>query len=65
MDKLACERIGVQFEALLVSQMLAPMSRTFGQLGEMVIDAGARSVAQRDAHGFGDLIAQYLERQHD
>ncbi|MEO6913802.1 MAG: hypothetical protein ABI182_07275 [Candidatus Baltobacteraceae bacterium] len=62
MDKLACERIGAEFEALFLNRMLSPMSRTFGQFGEMVVDTGARSIAQHDTHGFGNLIAEYLER---
>ncbi|MBV8149063.1 MAG: hypothetical protein JO092_08235 [Candidatus Eremiobacteraeota bacterium] len=60
MDSATASRIGAAFEAMLVEPMLAPLAAKcpFGQYGAGLI---AQEIARRDAHGFGALVAAWLE----
>ncbi len=65
MDSRVARLAGAQFEALLLERVLAPMQEAFGQAGDIAVAAYAQSIADRDADGFGALVAGALERRHD
>ncbi|MDQ2681719.1 MAG: hypothetical protein M3Y21_11990 [Candidatus Eremiobacteraeota bacterium] len=48
-----------------MSRIFAPMAHSFGQLGEMVADTAARSIAEHDRHGFGNTLARFLEQRRE
>jgi hypothetical protein len=58
---LAAQRVGITLEALFLQTALKPLATGFDALGEYGIGVLAQSIAQRDTHGFGSLIAERLE----
>jgi hypothetical protein len=48
-------------EALFLATTLKPLAAAFDALGEYGVGALAQSIAERDARGFGSLIAARLE----
>jgi hypothetical protein len=64
-DSRVARQAGAQFEALLLERVLSPLQRSFGQLGEVAVDACARSIARQDAGGFGALVAAALDGRRD
>jgi len=60
-DKLAAARAGVLLEALFLESALRPLAAGFDALGDYGIGALAQSIAERDPHGFGSLIAARLQ----
>ncbi len=63
MDSAAAAQAGVVLEAMLVQTTLAPLARSDAALGSLGVAYLAQSVAQRDARGFGAVIAALLERR--
>lgn len=64
MDSRVAGQAGAQFEALLLEPMLAPLKQDFGELGDVVVGACARTLAQHDAGGFAALVTSALEGGH-
>ena len=64
MDYIVARQAGAAFEALMLERMLAPLQASFGEFGDVVVGACARSIAQSDAGGFGSLVMHALERGH-
>jgi hypothetical protein len=64
MDSATASRVGAAFEALLVEPVLARLfaESAFGEYGAGLV---AQAAAQRDAHGFGALVARCLELGHE
>ncbi len=48
-------------EALFLESTFKPLAEGFGALGDYGVGVLAQSIAQRDPHGFGSLIAAQLE----
>jgi hypothetical protein len=48
-------------EALFLAMTLKPLATGLDALGDYGVGALAQSIAQRDSHGFGALIAARLE----
>jgi predicted phosphoribosyltransferase len=63
-DSRVAQRLGAQFEAVMLERVLAPMQGAFGQFGEVALGACARTIAEHDAGGFAALIATALARSH-
>ncbi|MEO9171273.1 MAG: hypothetical protein ABI282_03110 [Candidatus Baltobacteraceae bacterium] len=57
MDYATARQVGEAFEAMLLKQCLGSLAHKSDVIGEYGIDAIARSIAQRDADGFGALLA--------
>ncbi|MHB8145858.1 MAG: hypothetical protein ACYDGM_01180 [Vulcanimicrobiaceae bacterium] len=64
MDSVNARAAGRACEALLVAQMLAPMTKSWGELGSFGTQAIADAIAARDTCGFAALIARQLESLH-
>ena len=64
MDYVIARQAGAAFEALMLEQMLAPLQASFGEFGDVVVNACARSIAQSDAGGFASLVTRALEQNH-
>jgi hypothetical protein len=60
-DSPAAQRVGMTLEALFLAMTLKPLATGFDALGDYGVGALAQSIAQRDSHGFGALIAARLE----
>jgi hypothetical protein len=54
-------RVGATFEALLLEEMLKPMARGSDAFDGCGLAAMAQSIAERDSHGFGALLAAQLD----
>lgn len=61
MDSAAAHRAGAAFEAMLLKDVLAPLTRGTQGLGDFGANALAQTIAEHDANGFGALIAARLE----
>ena len=53
--------VGTAFESLLLQTMLRPMFSGNKAFGDYGVSALAQSIAARDTHGFGALIAARLD----
>jgi hypothetical protein len=60
-DNLSAQRVGMALEALFLESTFKPLAEGFGALGDYGVGVLAQSIAQRDPHGFGSLIAAQLE----
>ncbi|MDP9018394.1 MAG: hypothetical protein M3N19_08750 [Candidatus Eremiobacteraeota bacterium] len=65
MDRIDIRQVGWQFEALLLQQMLTPLSACLGQSGSFAIAPLAQSIAEHDAHGFGTILESVYKRTHE
>lgn len=63
MDSTAAQRVAAGFESMLLKELLAPLARGNDALGDYGLGALARTLADRDANGFGALLARALERK--
>lgn len=64
MDSADARRIGATFEAMLVAQVIAPLTKSCNVLGEYGSSELAMAIARRDSVGFGALLAQQLDASH-
>ena len=55
-------QLGARFEGLLLADLLAPLSRSLGEVSTFAIAPLAQSIATHDTHGFGALLATALSR---
>ena len=55
------QRVGVAFESLLLEAMLRPMFARSDAFGDYGVTAVAQTIAARDTHGFGALLAARLD----
>lgn len=60
MDSAAARRVGMAFEAMLLTQVLRPLSHCEGAVESYGVEAAARAIAERDRAGFGAIIARRL-----
>ena len=60
---MSAAQAGAQFEGMLLGEMLAPLTQSLGQFGSMAIAPLAQSIAAHDAHGFGEILAAFFEKQ--
>ena len=60
-DSLDARRVGATFEAMLVQQVLAPLTKSCDILGDYGSSELANAIARRDADGFGALLARQLD----
>ncbi|HEV7180605.1 MAG TPA: hypothetical protein VGN11_12095 [Candidatus Baltobacteraceae bacterium] len=61
MDSAALRQVGAEFEAMLLKECLRPLERGTNAVASYGLDALARTIAQRDTHGFGSLLASRLK----
>lgn len=64
-DSTDAGRIGATFEAMLVQQIITPLTKSCDVLGDYGSTELATAIARRDAGGFGALLAQQLELGHE
>ena len=60
-DSASAGAVGRACESLLVAQMLAPMTRSWGEFGSLGTQALADAIAARDTHGFAALLERELQ----
>ncbi|HUZ49639.1 MAG TPA: hypothetical protein VMW12_07880 [Candidatus Dormibacteraeota bacterium] len=65
MDNAAAGAVGRACESLLLAQMLAPMTKSWGEFGSLGTQTVADAIAGRDTGGFAAAIARALEARHD
>jgi len=63
-DSENARRVGATFEAMLVAQVLKPLTKSCDMLGDYGSSALAMDIAQRDRNGFGALLARQLDASH-
>jgi hypothetical protein len=62
MDTFAARSIAIQFEAMLIERMIAPLESAFGESGAMLTAPLAQSIAERQQSGFATVLSTLLER---
>ena len=60
MHSVASHQAGVAFEAMLLEEFFKPLEKDFDAVGSYGIALLAQTIAQRDARGFGALLATRL-----
>ena len=65
MDNAAAGAVGRACESLLLAQMLAPMTKSWGEFGSLGTQSIADAIAAHDTGGFAAAIASALEAHHE
>jgi hypothetical protein len=61
-DSVTAHRAGELLESMLLVPILRPMIAGAGLLGDYELDMLSHEIAERDRHGFAELIAARLVR---
>lgn len=60
MDSATLGHLGTAFEAMLLERCLSPLVKEDDALASFGVNALAQTIAERDSHGFGALLASRL-----
>jgi hypothetical protein len=59
-DSASLSRVGATFEALILEQVLEPITQGNDAVGGYALMSVAQTIAERDSRGFGALLASRL-----